>query len=183
MPTTKARLLHGAEFCRYYAVCMRSHPGVGASPPAFRERRARQHSKLFAQAVLVSAVLSLAAAALTTARAADKAALILSADDREALGRVAYAEAGGQREEGLAAVAHAVLNRVASGQFGANVQGVLDAVLEGSLVHRTSSPDSWGWRDWGARARRAASARLACDFTVPGEIPSTSAISASLSCS
>ena len=61
------------------------------------------------------------------ARAADRAALILSPDDREALGRVAYAEAGSQREEGLAAVTHAVLNRLASGQFGATVQGVLDA--------------------------------------------------------
>ncbi len=51
----------------------------------------------------------------------------LSAEDRDALGRVAYAEAGSQGEEGLAAVAHAVLNRVASGRFGAGVQGVLDA--------------------------------------------------------
>jgi N-acetylmuramoyl-L-alanine amidase len=52
---------------------------------------------------------------------------VLSAEDRDALGRVAYAEAGSQGEEGLAAVAHAVLNRVASGRFGAGVQGVLDA--------------------------------------------------------
>ena len=51
----------------------------------------------------------------------------LSAEDRDALGRVAYAEAGSQGEEGLAAVAHAVLNRVASGRFGAGVQSVLDA--------------------------------------------------------
>ena len=34
-----------------------------------------------------------------------------------------------------------------------------------------------------ARANEAASARLACDLTVPTEIPSTSAISAALSCS
>ena len=54
-------------------------------------------------------------------------ALVLSAEDRDALGRVAYAEAGNQSEEGLAAVAHAVLNRVTSGRFGAGVQGVLDA--------------------------------------------------------
>ncbi len=54
-------------------------------------------------------------------------ALVLSAEDRDALGRVAYAEAGNQTEEGLAAVVHAVLNRVASGRFGAGVQGVLDA--------------------------------------------------------
>ena len=54
-------------------------------------------------------------------------ALVLSVEDRDALGRVAYAEAGNQSEEGLAAVAHAVLNRVASGRFGVGVQGVLDA--------------------------------------------------------
>ena len=66
-------------------------------------------------------------------------------------------------------------------RVGRAVQGVVDAVLEGS-VHRASSPDSWGLSDWGARARSAASARLACDFTVR-EMPSTSAISASLSCS
>ena len=33
----------------------------------------------------------------------------LGADDREALGRLAYAEAGDQGEEGLAAVLYAVL--------------------------------------------------------------------------
>ena len=80
---------------------------------------------------------ALASAPLTAARAeaVDASAtlprvlpaLVLSAEDRDALGRVAYAEAGSQSEEGLAAVAHAVLNRVASGRFGAGVQGVVDA--------------------------------------------------------
>ena len=45
---------------------------------------------------------------------------------------------------------------------------------EGVLVHRASSP---------IRSRSAASALLDCDLTVPTEIPSTSAVSASLSCS
>ena len=54
--------------------------------------------------------------------------------------------------------------------------------------HRCSSPESLclselGSSDRGARARRAASARLAWDFTVPTEMPSTSAVSASLSSS
>ena len=62
------------------------------------------------------------------------------------------------------------------------VQGVVDLVLEGSLAHR-ASPVSWGLRERGARARSAARARLAWDLTVPGEMPSSSAISASLSCS
>ena len=40
-----------------------------------------------------------------------------------------------------------------------------------------------GVQVWGARARRVASARLAWDFTVPTEMPSTSAVSASVSSS
>lgn len=120
---------------------MRSHPGIETSGPILRARRAQQCLRLFAQITLVSAVASLAAAALTAARAADKAAFTLSPDDREALGRVAYAEAGSQREEGLAAVAHAVLNRLASGRFGANVQGVLDAPGQFEPVARAGG--SW----------------------------------------
>ena len=49
-------------------------------------------------------------------------------------------------------------------------------------AHRSSSPCR-GFSDWGARLRRAASARLAWDFTVPTEQPSSSAVSASLSSS
>ena len=44
-------------------------------------------------------------------------------------------------------------------------------------------PGRSGRRCSGCRARRAASARLAWDFTVPTEMPSTSAVSASVSCS
>ena len=75
------------------------------------------------------------------------------------------------------------VNGAALQGVGGPVQRVVHLVLEGSGAHRASSPDSWGLRECGARARSAASARLACDLTVPTEIPSTSAISASLSCS
>ena len=51
----------------------------------------------------------------------------ISPDDREALGRLAYAEAGNQGEEGLAAVLYAVLNRLASGRFGSDVTAVIEA--------------------------------------------------------
>ena len=51
----------------------------------------------------------------------------LGADDREALGRLAYAEAGDQGEEGLTAVLYAVLNRLASGRFGSDVTAVIEA--------------------------------------------------------
>lgn len=67
----------------------------------------------------------------------------LSAQDRDALGRVAYAEAGNQREEGLAAVIYAVLNRVASGRFGSGVQAVLDAPGQFEPVARAGGR----WRD------------------------------------
>jgi hypothetical protein len=56
-----------------------------------------------------------------------RCAATLSPDDRDALGRLAYAEAGGQGEEGLAAVIFAVLNRLASGHFGADVTAVVEA--------------------------------------------------------
>lgn len=96
-----------------------------------------------ARATLVSFVLSLASIALTTAMAADVGDLVLSPDDREALGRIAYAEAGNQQEEGLAAVTHAVLNRVSSGRFGASVQAVLDAPGQFEPVTRAGG----SWRD------------------------------------
>ena len=48
------------------------------------------------------------------------------------------------------------------------------------VVHRFSSPKgSRGSSDLGARERRAASARLAWDLTVPTEMPRASAVSAS----
>ena len=51
----------------------------------------------------------------------------LSPDDRVGLGRLAYAVAGDQGEEGLAAVLLTVLNRLASGRFGSDVSAVIEA--------------------------------------------------------
>ena len=62
----------------------------------------------------------------------------LSADDREALGRLAYAEAGDQGEEGLTAVLYAVLNRLASGRFGADVTAVIEAPGQFEPLDRAS---------------------------------------------
>ncbi len=61
----------------------------------------------------------------------------LTADDRDALGRLAYAEAGNQGEEGLAAVIYAVLNRLRSGHFGSNVTSVIEAPGQFEPVERT----------------------------------------------
>lgn len=46
---------------------------------------------------------------------------------RDAMARVAYAEAGNQRESGLAAVVYTILNRLADGRWGATVEAVVDA--------------------------------------------------------
>ena len=66
---------------------------------------------------------------------------ILSFEDREAIGRVTYAEAGNQGEEGLAAVIFTILNRVNSGQFGGSVQDVIDAPNQFEPATRAG-----GWR-------------------------------------
>jgi hypothetical protein len=60
----------------------------------------------------------------------------LSAEDRDALGRLAYAEAGNQGEEGLAAVLYAVLNRLGSGQFGSDIKAVIEAPGQFEPVER-----------------------------------------------
>jgi spore germination cell wall hydrolase CwlJ-like protein len=66
---------------------------------------------------------------------------VLSFEDREAIGRVTYAEAGNQGEEGIAAVIFTILNRVNSGQFGSSVQGVIDAPNQFEPATRAG-----GWR-------------------------------------
>ena len=46
---------------------------------------------------------------------------------RDAMARVAYAEAGNQRESGLAGVVYTILNRLVDGRWGATVEAVVDA--------------------------------------------------------
>ena len=90
------------------------------------------------------AVLMLVASLGAPVRAAPKPGahpIALTSDDRDALGRVAYAEAGNQREDGLAAVVYAVLNRAESGRFGHGVQEVLDAPGQFEPVMRAGG--SW----------------------------------------
>lgn len=65
----------------------------------------------------------------------------LSYEDRDALGRVSYAEAGNQGEEGIAAVIFTILNRVNSGHFDSTVQGVIDAPNQFEPATRVG-----GWR-------------------------------------
>ena len=66
---------------------------------------------------------------------------LLSYEDREAIGRVTYAEAGNQGEEGIAAVIFTILNRLNSGQFGSSVQSIVDARNQFEPATRVG-----GWR-------------------------------------
>jgi hypothetical protein len=52
--------------------------------------------------------------------------LSLSETDREAIGRVTYAEAGNQGDTGLAAVVFVILNRLASGEFGSSATQIIN---------------------------------------------------------
>jgi len=65
-----------------------------------------------------------------TAMATDPAALsplVDTPEAREAIGRVAYAEAGNQGDSGLAGVVYTILNRLADGRWGGSVAAVVDA--------------------------------------------------------
>lgn len=71
----------------------------------------------------------------------DLSRVTITASDRDALGRVAFAEAAGQGEAGIAAVVFTILNRVASGRFEADVQAVIDAPGQFEPVMRAGG--SW----------------------------------------
>ena len=55
------------------------------------------------------------------------APLVAGPDAREAITRVAFAEAGNQGDSGLAAVVYTILNRVQDGRWGATVEAVVNA--------------------------------------------------------
>lgn len=63
----------------------------------------------------------------------------LTSEDCDAIGRIAYAEAGNQGDEGRAAVIFTVLNRVASGRFQDSVQAVIDAPGEFEPINRVGT--------------------------------------------
>lgn len=67
-----------------------------------------------------------AAASVPQARG-DFAPLVASQNAREAITRVAFAEAGNQGDSGLAAVVYTILNRVQDGRWGGSVEAVVNA--------------------------------------------------------
>lgn len=92
----------------------------------------------------------------------------LSAEDRDALGRLAYAEAGNQGASGIVGVVFVVLNRVASGQFGSDIQAVIEAPGQFEPIARVGGT----WRDLPPMtpAQRAAFGTI-LDLIVDGRVP------------
>ena len=64
-------------------------------------------------------------------------------EDADALGRIAYAEAGNQGPQGLAGVMYAVLNRLASNQWGSTLSDVLNSKNQFEPVGRSGGD----WRN------------------------------------
>lgn len=75
------------------------------------------------------------------ARATTLADLLNTADARDAIARVAYAEAGNQGESGLAGVVYTIINRLADGRWGSTVEAVVDAPGQFEPVMRVGG--SW----------------------------------------
>ncbi|MFN3710632.1 MAG: cell wall hydrolase [Alishewanella aestuarii] len=67
--------------------------------------------------------------------------LDFSEDDRDAIARVAFAEAANQGDSGLAGVVYTIINRLISGQWGNNITAVVNARNQFEPVQRAG-----GWR-------------------------------------
>jgi N-acetylmuramoyl-L-alanine amidase len=96
------------------------------------------------------------------------AAVTLSADDRDALTRVAVAEAANQGDSGITAVVQTILNRLASGRWGVSVEAVVDAPHQFEPVARVGG----NWRrlpapSEGQRARIDTILALIADGRLP----------------
>lgn len=66
----------------------------------------------------------------------------LSQDDREAIARVAFAEAANQGDSGLAGVVYTIINRLISGQWGETVTAVVNAPNQFEPVQKAG-----GWKN------------------------------------
>lgn len=113
---------------------------------------------------------ALAAGALP-ACAADRprlAAAVNAPAARDAIARVAYAEAAGQGDAGLAGVVFTILNRVESGDWGASVESVVNARGQFEPVMRVGG-------DWRGLPLATAAQRARIDtilnLTLEGRLP------------
>ena len=92
----------------------------------------------------------------------------MSAEARDAIARVTFAEAGNQGDSGLAAVVYTILNRLADGRWGSTVDGVLNARSQFEPVMRAGGD----WRNLPA-VSAAAQARVdtILNLALEGRLP------------
>jgi hypothetical protein len=108
---------------------------------ALPDRRTRSRRRALLLVALLGVAAMPAAAAPPAGSQGAPLRWTLAADERDALGRVAYAEAGNQGAVGLLAVICTVLNRLRAGSFQHSITAVIDAPDQFEPVARAG-----GWR-------------------------------------
>lgn len=96
------------------------------------------------------------------------ARVVSTPEARDALSRVAYAEAGNQGDSGLAGVVYTILNRLLDGRWGATIEAVVDAPHQFEPVMKAGG----SWQDLrpvsvAQRAHIDAILNLALDGALP----------------
>ncbi len=104
------------------------------------------------------------ASAASNAAAAKR--LIAGPIDREAIARVAWAEAANQSDAGLAAVIYTIINRLGSGRFGASIDAVLNAPRQFEPVWRAGG-------NWRALPTLSSMARLRIEAIIDAALAGT----------
>ena len=100
--------------------------------------------------------------------AAERLMQVTSAAGRDAIARVAYAEAGNQGDSGLAAVVYTILNRLQDGRWGDTIDSVLNARAQFEPVLRAGG-------DWRALPAVSSAAQARIDtilnLALDGRLP------------
>lgn len=98
-------------------------------------------------------------------------AVVLSSEDRQAIARVAYAEAANQGDAGLAGVVYTILNRFISGRFGDSVTEIVNAPHQFEPVHKAN-----GWKNLPAlSAEQLAGINTIINLALDGRLPDPTA--------
>lgn len=92
---------------------------------------------------------------------------MLSEEDRDAIGRVTYAEAGNQGDIGMAAVVHVILNRLISREFGSSITQIINAKNQFEPATRAG-----GWKNLPSLTpRQSARIDTIINLTLDGRLP------------
>jgi N-acetylmuramoyl-L-alanine amidase len=101
-------------------------------------------------------------------RAPSLAAVLNTPEARDAMARVAWAEAGNQGESGLAGVVYTILNRLIDGRWGSTVEAVVDAPSQFEPVMRAGGT----WRRLPpVTAVQEATVHTIVELAVQGRLP------------